>query len=75
MVTGNGFNRFTAEPEAKPLKRLDRVAATNTGLKPGVNERFQNNEDAPVPSKIDTNRANRLNGPACARNQISAPRK
>jgi hypothetical protein len=40
-VTGNGFNRFPVRSEAKPLKRLCRVAPTSTGLKPGANERSQ----------------------------------
>jgi hypothetical protein len=42
-VTESGFNRFPAGPEAKPLKRLGRGGtATNTGLKPAVNERLKN---------------------------------
>jgi hypothetical protein len=45
-VMGNGFNRFRAETEAKPLKRLVCGAATNTGLKPGANERLKKLRDA-----------------------------
>jgi hypothetical protein len=46
VVTGNGFNRFPAGLEAKPLKRLGCGIAENTGLKPGANERLQTNCDA-----------------------------
>jgi hypothetical protein len=38
---GNGFNRFPAGWETKPLKRLGGGGAANTGLKPGANERLQ----------------------------------
>jgi hypothetical protein len=48
-VTGNGFNRFSVEPEAKPLKRLGGGVAANTGLKPGANERMQKTEMRPMP--------------------------
>jgi hypothetical protein len=44
VITGNGFNRFPASLEAKPLKRLCAGGAANTGLKPGVNERLQETE-------------------------------
>jgi hypothetical protein len=44
---GNGFNRFPAGWEVKPLKRLCGGGAANTGLKPGANERLQETQMGP----------------------------
>ena len=41
VVTGNGFNRFPAGREAKPLKRLGGGKTANNGRKPRANEGFQ----------------------------------
>jgi hypothetical protein len=57
-MAGNGFNRFPAGRNPKPLKRLDDPAPANTGLKPGANEKRHNTEMRPSPSPSQKNFAN-----------------